>query len=243
MAREIEQTDKLREAVIEAKIEHAVLSTLEDTRPVINASEDKDSWPILGEESGSYVPHLDGKGEAGKRFLESAAPVTLLHTSFYYENFINFGMGPKKQAEDQPYSVCFPTGDKPFAMNSLRDIGSNVLSILQDPSTINTNQGVCSEYNSGQDIADAFSEVMGEKVVFAAVPPSVYATFGFPGAEDLANMFRFFVAFDQVHRDVADNEKRLGRKTDSMKDWIKDHKAAFIPAEVAEQTETPQVVA
>jgi len=233
MAHEIEQTDKLREAVIEAKIEHAVLSTLDDTRPIINASEDKDTWPVLVKELASYVPHFDGKGEAGKRFLESAAPVTLLHTCFYYDNFINFGMGPKKQAEGQPYSVCFPTGDKAFPMNSLRDIGCNVLSIFQDPSTINTCQGVCSEFNSGQDIADAFTEIIGEKVEFAGVPPSVYATFEFPGANDMANMFRYWVTFGPLYGDVADNAKRLGRKTDTMKGWIEENKAAFIPAEVA----------
>lgn len=232
MTREIEQTDKLREAVIEAKVEHAVLSTLEDTRKFIEASDDKDTWPILEKELGSYVPHLDGKGEAGESFLKSEAPVTLLHTSFYFDNFINYGMGPQKQAGDQPLGICFPTGDKPFAMNSLRDIGCNVLSILQDPSTINTCQGVVSEYATGQEIADTFSKVIGEPVVFNAVPPSVYASFGFPGAAEMANMFRFFVATKQVYREVADNEKRLGRKTDSLVDYVKENQETFKPTKV-----------
>lgn len=231
MSHEIETTDKLRKAVLEAKVEHVVLSTLEDTRAIINALDDKDTWKILEEETKSYVPHLDGKGEAGQRFLDSDVPVTLLFTSFYFDNFINFGMGPQKHGVDQPLSITFPTGDKSFALNSLRDIGCNVLSILQDPSTINTKQGVASVIATGNDLAESFSKVIGEPVVFNAVPVDVYASFGFPGAADLANMFRFWGSYEDPLRKVEACEKRLGRKTDSLEAWIEENKAAFAPAE------------
>lgn len=230
MSHEMETTEKLQEACAEAKVEHVVLSTLEDTRPIISASDNADTWKVLDEETKSYVPHLDGKGETGKKFLESDVPVTLLFTSFYYDNFIHFGMGPQKHAEDQPYSITFPTGEAPFGMNSLRDIGCNVLSILKDPSTINTSVGVVSERATGKEIADAFSKVIGEPVVFNAVPVDVYAAFGFPGAADLANMFRYFAEFPAVHRTVQGNAERLGRKTDSLIEWIEANKDAFMPS-------------
>lgn len=229
MAHEIETTAKLQEACALAKVEHVVLSTLEDTRPVIAAAENADTWKVLDEETKSYVPHFDGKGEAGKKFLESEVPVTLLFTTFYYDNFINFGMGPQKHGEDQPFAVTFPTGDAPFALNSLRDIGCNVLSIFRDPSTINSCVGVVSEFATGKEIAEAFAKVMGEPVVFNAVPVDVYAGFGFPGAADLANMFRFYAEFPAAHRTVKGNEERLGRETDSLAGWIEANKAAFLP--------------
>ncbi|MCK7526286.1 MAG: hypothetical protein MZV64_56125 [Ignavibacteriales bacterium] len=51
--------------------------------------------PTLGD--GKYkVPHFDGKGESNKYFTEQNLPVTFLNTSFYWDNFIYFGMGPKK---------------------------------------------------------------------------------------------------------------------------------------------------
>jgi len=232
MTHEIETIDKLRESVSEAKVKHVVLSTLEDTRPIVNASNDKDTWKILDEAHNSYVPHFDGKGETGQRFLESDVPVTLLFTTFYYDNFINFGMGPKKHGEDQPLSITFPIGDKAFAMNSLHDIGCNVVSILQDPTTINTKQGVASTIATGKEIAATFAKVLGEPVVFNAVPTEVYASFGFPGAADLSNMFRFWTTFEDTLRTVEANEQRLGRKTDSLEVWIEKNKAAFIvPAE------------
>lgn len=228
MAHEIEQTDKLQRAAIAAKVQHVVLSTLEDTRPVIEATTDKDTWPILDKPLNAYVPHFDGKGEAGKRFLASAAPTTLLFTSFYFDNFITFGMGPKKNADDQPLAITFPISDKPIAMNSLRDIGDTVLAILQDPSTIDSCQGVVSAFHTGQEIADAFSHCLNVPVVFNAVDPATYASFGFPGADDLASMFRFFVTFKPVYREVAEVEKRLGRKTDSLRAWIEKNKESFV---------------
>eukprot|EP00536_Pseudo-nitzschia_multiseries_P008052 jgi/Psemu1/19457/gm1.19457_g len=228
MAHEIEQTDKLQKATIAANVNHVVLSTLEDSRPVIKGAADKDTWPILDKPSNSYVPHFDGKGEAGERFLASAAPTTLLFTSCYYQNFISFGMGPKKHAEDQPLAITFPISDKPIPMNSLRDIGDTVLAILQDPSTINTCQGVVSGFYTGQEIADAFSTCLNVPVVFNAVEPSTYASFGFPGAEDLANMFRFWTTFKPVYREVAEVEKLLGRNTDSLSAWIENNKEAFV---------------
>mmetsp|Transcript_31746 Transcript_31746/g.36438 ORF Transcript_31746/g.36438 Transcript_31746/m.36438 type:complete len:421 (+) Transcript_31746:30-1292(+) len=235
MTHEIETTDKLRQAVSEAQVEHVVLSTLEDTRPIVNALDDKETWKILDEAHHSYVPHLDGKGEAGQRFWDdSEVPVTLLFTAFYYDNFINYGMGPQKHGgEDQPLSITFPLGDTVLPMNSLHDIGGTVVSILQDPSTIHTKQGVASTILTGTEIAATFAKVLGAPVVFHAVPTEVYASFGFPGAAVLSNMFRFWGTFEDTLRTVEATEQRLGRKTDALEAWIEKHKAAFmiVPAE------------
>ena len=45
------------------------------------------------------MPHFDGKGEADKIFRELEVPTTFLLTSFYWDNFIHFGMCPKKGAD------------------------------------------------------------------------------------------------------------------------------------------------
>ena len=44
-------------------------------------------------------PHFDAKGEPDHFFTDLGLPVTILLTSFYWDNFICFGMGPKKGAE------------------------------------------------------------------------------------------------------------------------------------------------
>ena len=231
MQHEMDQTKILQKAVIAADVKHVVLSTLEDTRLKIKESGDADTWLVLDEKLQSYVPHYDGKGEVSKEFLASSAPTTLLYTSFYYDNFINFGMGPKRYAEDQPLVITFPTGDKPFFMNSLQDIGESVSAIFQDPSLINTHQGVAGSLHSGEEIADAFSKVLGVPVVFNAVDTATYASFGFPGAPELANMFRFFTSFKPDYRSIEGSEKLLGRKTVALVDYIEQNKGAFLPSE------------
>ncbi len=57
------------------------------------------------------VPHFDAKGEADKLFSELGVPTTFLLMSFYWDNFIYFGMGPK---EDQTgtLAITFPMKDK-----------------------------------------------------------------------------------------------------------------------------------
>ena len=75
-----------------AKLQHVIWSTLEDTRQWVPLSDNR--MPTL---MGKYkVPHFDAKGEANHLFTDAGLPVTLLQTSFYWDNFIYFGMGPKK---------------------------------------------------------------------------------------------------------------------------------------------------
>src|SRR5207253_7769353 len=51
------------------------------------------------------------------------------------------------------------------------------------------------DHLNGAQMAATFSEAIGEEVRYNYVPPEVYRTFGFPGAEDLGNMFQFFRDF------------------------------------------------
>ena len=72
-----------------AGVAHAVWSTLEDTRRWVPLDDQR--MPTL---MGKYkVPHFDTKGEADGFFRELGVPTTFLLTSFYWENFIYFGLG------------------------------------------------------------------------------------------------------------------------------------------------------
>ena len=48
-------------------------------------------------------------------------------------------------------------------------------------------------------MADALSSALGQKVVYNAVPADMYRSFGFPGAEDLGNMFQYKVEFNTAY--------------------------------------------
>ena len=46
-------------------------------------------------------------------------------------------------------------------------------------------------------MAAALTKALGQEVRYNDVPPEVYRSFGFPGAEDLGNMFQFKRDFNE----------------------------------------------
>jgi len=43
------------------------------------------------------VPHFETKGGSDHFFTDLGVPVTFLLTTFFWDNFIYFGLGPKKE--------------------------------------------------------------------------------------------------------------------------------------------------
>ena len=227
------EMDTMRNCLNAAKaagVKHICLSSLEDCRELINKADNKDTWKVIGDESlGMYVPHLDGKGQVTKEFADSGVPITNFLTSFYYENFIYFGMGPAKHG-DGPHAITFPMGDMKKTMVSVADIGKAACAILRDPNTIGKTVGVTSDIMTCKEIADTFSKVMGVPVVYNDVPTEVYASFGFPLADSLANMFRYEKEFQEEflsNREMSSDfmEKMGGRER--FEDWLTSNKNAF----------------
>jgi hypothetical protein len=73
---------------------------------------------------------------------------------------------------------------------------------------------------------------MGEKVRYQSVPFDAYRALGFPGAEDLGNMFQFKHDFNEYFCSVRDVEKArtLNPELQSFRDWL-GHNASRIPRE------------
>ena len=70
--------------------------------------------------------------------------------------------------------------------------------------------GVSGENLSGSEMAEAFAKALGKKVVYNAVPPEVYRGFGFPGAEDLGNMFQYMLEFNDYFCKARDPKESRG---------------------------------
>jgi len=170
-----------------AGVTHVIWSTLEDTRQWIPLSDDR--MPTL---MGEYkVPHFDAKGESNKVFTELGVPTTFLFTSFYWDNLIHFGMGPKK-GPDGKLAFTIPMGDQKLPGIAAEDIGRCACGIFKKGSEyIGKSVGIAGEHLTGQQMADALSKAFGQAVSYNAVSPATYRSFGFPGADDLGNMFQF----------------------------------------------------
>ncbi|HYC58626.1 MAG TPA: NmrA/HSCARG family protein [Thermoanaerobaculia bacterium] len=227
-AKELEQARTMAAAARDAGVKHVIWSTLEDTRTHVPLSDDR--MPTL---QGKYkVPHFDAKGEADAIFTELGVPVTFLLTSFYWDNFIHFGMGPARGA-DGKLAITLPIGDSKLPGIAAEDIGRSAYGIFQRPELIGHRVGISGEHLSGSEMAAAFSKIAGEEVRYNSVEPEVFRGFGFPGADDLGNMFQFKRDFEPMFRAARDVEstRALNPKLQSFADWLSENGAKIaIPA-------------
>ncbi len=116
--REQAEAGNMARAAKTAGLRHVIWSTFEDTRELVPLDDDR--MPTL---QGNYkVPHFDSKGSSNHLFTDAGVPTTFLLTSFYWENFIYFGMGPAR-GEDGVLRVTFPLGDKKLPSMAAEDIG------------------------------------------------------------------------------------------------------------------------
>lgn len=193
--KELAQAGNMAKAAKEAGVAHVIWSTLEDTRLRVPLSDAR--MPTLKEKY--KVPHFDAKGEANQLFSAAGVPTTLLNTSFYWDNLISFGMGPKKR-DDGKLGFVLPMADKKLPGIAAEDIGKCAYGVFaQGGALIGKSVGIAGEHLTGAQMAAALSKAIGQEVVYDYVPPEVYRTFGFPGADDLANMFQYKRDFENEY--------------------------------------------
>lgn len=224
--KEHQQVANFIEAATEVDLKHIIWSTLEDTRNWVPLDDDR--MPTL---YGKYkVPHLDSKGEADHMFKASGLPTTFVRTSFYWDNFIHFGMGPQK-GEDGNYYITLPMDDKKLAGIGAEDIGKCAYGVFKKGDTlINKTIGIVGEKLSGNEMATKLSSVLGVDVIYNNVSPEVYRSFGFPGADDLGNMFQFKRDFNDDFNNARSEEfsKELNPELQDLDQWLLDN-ASKIP--------------
>jgi uncharacterized protein YbjT (DUF2867 family) len=219
--KEVAQAENMARAAKAAGIRHAIWSTFEDTRRWVPLSDDR--MPTI---HGKYkVPHFDGKSEADAKFRQQGVPTTFLLTSFYWENFIYFGSGPKR-GEDGKLALTFPLGDAKLPGISAEDIGKCAYGIFKrGEEFIGKTIGIAGEHLGGKEMAAAMSAALGQEVRYVDVPADVYRSFGFPGADDIGNMFQFKRDFTEDYRRARPVElsRSLNPELQSFKTWLSRH--------------------
>jgi uncharacterized protein YbjT (DUF2867 family) len=185
--RETAQAAAMARASRKAGVQHAVWSTLEDTRTRVPLDDGR--LPTL---HGKYkVPHFDSKGSADRVFAAEGAPTTYLLASFYWENFIHFGMGPRT-GPGGDLVLALPLGGARLPGIAVEDIGKCAYGLFRGGTgTVGQRVGIAGEVLSGVDMAAKMGRALGRTVTFTDVPFDVYRALCFPGAEDLGNMFQY----------------------------------------------------
>jgi len=216
--RELAEARIMAEAARAAGLRHAVWSTLEDTRRWMKLDDPR--MPTL---MGRYkVPHFDAKGEADQFFREAGVPTTFLLTSFYWDNLIHFGMGPKAGA-DGTLEFVLPMGNAKLPGIAASDIGRCAYGVFRRRDDfVGKSVGIAGEHLTGAEMATALSRALGREVRHVDVAPEVYRGFGFPGADDLGNMFQFKRDFngDFCAARSVERTRLLNPRLQSFSQWL-----------------------
>ena len=226
--KELAQARIMANAAKAAGVRHVIWSTLEDTRRFVPLSDDR--MPTL---QGKYkVPHFDAKGEADHFFTDAGVPTTFLYASYYWDNLIYFGAGPAK-GPDGVLQFTLPTGDAKMAGVAAEDIGRVAYGIFKaGDAYVGKTVGVAGEHLTGAQMAAALTRALGREVRLNSPSPAAYRALGFPGADDLGNMFQFYRDFEgpvNALRDVA-RSRTLNPKLQSFDAWLAQN-AKKIPLE------------
>ncbi len=224
--RETKQVENIAKAAKEASVKHVVYSTMEDTRDFVPLNDPR--LPIL---HGKYnIPHFDAKGEADHFFDAYNVPVTKMRTSFYWENFINLGMGPQVDS-DNKLIFTLPLSSKKLPGIASEDIGKCAFGIFKrGDEFIGKTVGIAGDHTTGEEFAKAFSSAIGKNVSYQPYTFEQYQHLSFPGADDLANMFEFKNIFNNEYVGQRDIEfsKSLNPEIKSFTEWLETKKNEFL---------------
>jgi uncharacterized protein YbjT (DUF2867 family) len=229
--REMAEVQAMAKGAKSAGLKHVIWSTLEDTRKWSPLSD-----PRLPTLHVKYkVPHFDGKGESDHFFTDFGVPTTFLLTSFYWDNFIGLGMGPRR-GPDGKLAITLPMGGKKLPGIAAEDIGKCAYGIFKRGiEFIGKTVGIAGDHLTGAQMASSFGELLGQEVSYNSISPDAYRGLGFPGADDLGNMFQFKRDFNEYFCGARDTSvsKSLNPDLQDFKTWLKNNKNAILGTQTA----------
>jgi uncharacterized protein YbjT (DUF2867 family) len=201
---------------------------LEDTRKLVPLDDAR--LPTL---QGKYkCPHFDSKGQMDEVFAAEAGPTSYMLVAFYWENLIHFGMAPRRRT-DGVLELAMPLGGAKLPGIATGDIGKCAYGIFRrGAAAAGQRFGISGENLSGEEMAAKLSRALGQPVEFRGVPFDVYRGLGFPGAEDLGNMFQYQAIAGEAFQRARDPQlsRELNPQLQSFGAWLAAN-ASRIPLE------------
>ncbi|MBL8173619.1 MAG: NmrA/HSCARG family protein [Bryobacterales bacterium] len=172
------------------------------------------------------VPHFDIKAKLADYGVKLRLAMTQVQVAFYYENFLSYF--PPRQQQDGSYGFGFPQGETNLAGVSVADVGGVVASVFADRERfLDRTVGIVGEDMPAAEYARALSKVLHRTVVYQHIPREVFAGFGFPGADDLANMFDFNRRFILSRQADMEESRRLFPGMQRFASWAEANRKAI----------------
>lgn len=211
---ELQHGLNLVDAVALAHIEHFVFSTLPSAEQLSNGT--------------LSVPHFETKAAMENYSRSKDTPTTYVHAAFYFENFLSYF--PPTKGKDGTYGFGFPQGNTPLAALSIADLGGIVNTIFNDPSAyIGKLIGAVSDDLDPAKYAEIMTKVLGKTIQYKDIPREIFASFGFPGAEDLATQFTCNRLHILERKADQKSSHKMYPEIKGFEQWLTENKEKFAP--------------
>src|SRR5258705_9556752 len=178
---ELKQATAAVRAARDAGVQHFVWSTLPNVEAISGGKFD--------------VPHFTGKAKIDRIVKEAGFPHrTFVIAPGYYQNFVGF-LAPQKQADGSVgWALPLDPDVRCLHMGDIRELGNIVAGALAHPDEAGNGEylPLVGDFMSFNEIIDTFNR-QGHNLSYTQVPADVFATL-FPGAAEIAAMFRYFQA-------------------------------------------------
>uniref|UniRef100_A0A2K5H922 NmrA-like family domain-containing protein 1 n=1 Tax=Colobus angolensis palliatus TaxID=336983 RepID=A0A2K5H922_COLAP len=162
--------------------------------------------------------HFDGKGEVEEYFRDIGVPMTSVRLPCYFENFLSYFLLQKApDGESYLLSEC-PSFSPPCEAVSVADLGPLSRGARSEPWLPHVGPRI--------DLPPprALEDTGHNRLLCFQMTPEDYEKLGFPGAQDLANMFRFYAL--RPNHDI-ELTLRLNPKALTLDQWLEQHKGDF----------------
>ena len=212
----------LADAAKQAGVQHVVWSTLEDSRRFVKL-DDPRMPTLMGKLQGAA---LRREGRSGRllprdgRADHVPADVVLLGQPDPLRH------GPQDRSRRQ--AVLRTADGRPGRCPASRPTTSVVVrtgSSSAATSSLGRTVGIAGEHLTGAQMAAGLTRALGREVLHQDVPFDVYRGLGFPGAEDLGNMFQFNHDFsaDFCRARSVEFTRSINPQLQSFADWLAVH--------------------
>lgn len=171
-----------------------------------------------------HVAHFDLKAKVE---LYSRSQGFKYHTyfslSFYYGNFASF-FPPTLSGDEYVFTLPMLGTDVLYATDPA-DLGDAVLGAFKNPTAwTNETVNVIGEKQPLSKYIESIGKASGKKVKLNSVPTQVFASFGFPGAQEMAEMFGFYSDFtffgNESGTDTRSGAKAAGRALTTFDEFL-----------------------
>jgi uncharacterized protein YbjT (DUF2867 family) len=172
------------------------------------------------------VPHFTGKAKVDRVVTEAGfANHTFVIAPFFYQNLAG-AMAPQKQADGSlGWALPLDPSVRCIHMGDIRELGTIVAGAFAHPDQAGHGEylPLVGDFMSFNEIVDVLNR-QGHNFSFTQVPADVFATL-FPGAAEIAAMFRYFEAHTYLGSDSSDRialaNKIAGRQPTKFSTWAR----------------------